>query len=287
MSVQKTKTFSLIATSVNQDPAQSNLFSIKFPSNGITFGDADSIILNSINLVYSFPNITAANNNNSFSYKINGVSYPVLMPDGFYSSEDINSFLIQTQLANGHYIKDANDVNVFFITLKTNPTYYRLQFMLPPIPAQLPSGYTNPANVFYNSTTFANPTCIQVVIPNTRISEVFGMSPGIYPGTSNHQSLAVLYSDLCPQVSPIQSIIVLCNAVQNNLQLQGNALYTFSPSQTSYGSNIYYQNNSQYMLSLRRGSYQSIDFTLVDQQYRAIKLLDPNCIIQISININS
>jgi hypothetical protein len=277
-------TFSLIANNANQSSYKTNMFQINLPGGGVNFIDNDKIRLDSLNVIYSWANITSAYNNNSFSYAINGTAYPVNIPDGFYSIADINSYLQSVLIKNGHYlVNNTLGINVYFISCYVNPTYYRIEFSLTPIPSTLPNNYSNPANVFYNSITFSNPTTPQIIIPNTPIQKIFGITNGAYPVSATTSTMQVVVSSFTPQVSPVQSLILRCNLVKNDMTLVSDVLFSVSPTNVNYGSNIYVQNQSSTQLSIRPGTYQSIQFTLVDQNYNDIQLLDPNVVFAVSI----
>ena len=79
-------------------------------------------------MYYSTFNITAANQNNTYNYTwVNGVSYSVVMPDGFYDAASLNNFLHFTMIQNKHYLIDTTGNFVYFLTLTTNSNAYAIE----------------------------------------------------------------------------------------------------------------------------------------------------------------
>src|SRR6202034_1061508 len=69
-------------------------------------------------LFYSWYNITAAFGNNTFSYgyptgnggDANGyIFFTVVIPDGFYSIDDLSSYFVANQIFNGCYVYSSTD----------------------------------------------------------------------------------------------------------------------------------------------------------------------------------
>jgi len=62
-----------------------------FPAGSITIKESQQIALATLQMYYSTFNITALNNNNTYQYVwVDGTIVNVLMPDGFYTLDDIN-----------------------------------------------------------------------------------------------------------------------------------------------------------------------------------------------------
>jgi len=73
-------------------------------------------------------NISAINNNNTFVIQwpkgAGLVNYTVVIPDGFYSYNDLNNYIIYYCKLNGLYILDSIGTVINFISISSNPTYY-------------------------------------------------------------------------------------------------------------------------------------------------------------------
>ena len=258
-----------------------------FPFKGsLQFTDKSQISVASVALPYSWFNITAANDNTSFSYAIKGTSYSVNIPPGFYSVDTLNLYLQYVMKSNGHYLQTVSPAGTttdwFPITLSTNSTYYAVQITCTPIPAALPSGWVNPANVFYNTITPSGHVP-QLIIPATNIQSFFGLPAAMYPLASNTTTQFNQLSTYTPQVTPVSSIIVRCNLCNNNLTNPPDALYTFTPKDTAFGSNIVDSASSLVFVSVNPGWYQELRITLTDQNYTTLFLNDSNICMQLVI----
>ena len=275
----------LILNSTNVSPSQTNKYVFNFLGSGVSFEKGDTIALASINVLYSWYNITSLLGNNLFSYSIRGRTYPVLIPDGFYSISDLNAILQFTLVENGHYLVQSvgtGSINWYPLAISTNSTYYSIQLTCNPIAVTLPIGFTNPANVFYNTISFTAPTTPLFIIGDNAFQSIIGINAGKYPSVSQ----ATIYNTLstvCPQVSPVQNIIVRCNLCNNTFANPSDILYTFTPQNVEFGSNIFIQNPTLSMIDIKAGNFQSITIELVDQNYNKIRMNDTNVCIQLVI----
>ena len=142
------------------------------------------VALASLFCYYSWPNISAAFNNNAFSYTIPdtflgttwGTTYPVettvgggVLTDGVYTIADLNRALQFTLENNGHYVIDSNGNNVYPLSFAVNPSAYCVTVTVTPISNPLASGWTYPstgAARFTALNTFNNTVC-SINIPTT------------------------------------------------------------------------------------------------------------------------
>lgn len=73
-------------------------------------------------------NISAINNNNTFVILwpkgASLITYNVVIPDGFYSYNDLNNYIIYYCKLNGLYLVDATSNILNYITISSNSTYY-------------------------------------------------------------------------------------------------------------------------------------------------------------------
>lgn len=256
-------------------------YSYNFIGGGFKFNKGDKICVQSIQLPYSWFNISSTNNNNSFGYKLNGTTYNINLQNGFYQVSDLNNILQATLIANGHYLIDVNGNNVYYCQLTTNTALYAIQFDSIPIPATLPAGYTNPSNVLYNSVTFSTPTTIQLVIPSNNMTLLLGFNAGTYPTTPQTSTYSVI-SNRTPNLTPVNSVVMRCSAIYNNQVLPSDILYSFSPN-TTFGSNIVITPSVEGWITCKEGTYSSIDITFVDQNYSSIYMNDNNICCQLLI----
>eukprot|EP00952_Eustigmatos_sp_NYUAD-ZCMA_P012371 49780-Eustigmatos_ZCMA.PRE.1 len=123
--------------------------------------------------------------------------------------------------------------------LQENQTLYAIQLNCFALPTSLPSGYTNPASMTFPATSQTP----QLVVPSTNIRDVLGFSAGTYPSSTQTTDYST-YSSYCPQLSPVQSVIMSCSMCNNPLSIPPNVLYSFSPAGVEFGSLIESKTNA-------------------------------------------
>lgn len=236
----------------------------------ITFTRDYKIALAQCNMYYSWRNITAALANNQLKYTFNGVSSTINFPDGFYSITDIDGYLKLKMFENGHYLLDASNEPVYFLTLQENITYYAFTLTASIIPAVLPAGYTNPNGIVLSGET------PQLEILNNGMRSILGFAAGLYPAAPSLTTYMVNSSSV-PQITPISTINIRCNLV-NNSQFNINhpdVLYSFVPS-SSYGEFFSIQPNNLIFLPIITSSFSELKLTFTDQNNNPLSMLDTN-----------
>ena len=234
-----------------------------------------SVALSSLYIYYSWPNISPSYANQSYSYIFNNTTYSITMPLGNYEISDLNGYLEFEMNLNGHYLLDQNSSPVYFLEFQENSVYYAITLTATPIPASLPSGWTNPKNITLSGVS------PQIVIPSTvsndgltSISILTGFTPGTYP-TNPSSSIYQVNSQNAPQISPVTSVQVLVNcAVPSFFNSNPSTIYNFT-SNVSYGSLISVIPNPQIFFPVADGTYSQLTITLVDQNNRPLPILDP------------
>jgi hypothetical protein len=266
--------YPLILNNTNVVSGQPNKFIYNFPAGGVRFQDS-KIAIGDLSLYYSWFNITADYNNNAFSFiwptSTGTTTYNITIPDGAYTVSQLNSYLQNEMIDNGLYLLDANGDYVYYIELQENPTYYAVQLNCFSLPTSLPTSYSNPAGMTFPATTL----CPQVVIPSSSIVDLLGFSAGTYPSSPQTTDQSFL-SDQTPQVSPVQSIIVSCNLVNNRYSIPSTSLYTFNASGTQFGGLISASPNEYFFVDIQSGVYQSIEIEFLDQNFRQLQIRDTN-----------
>ena len=276
-----------------------------FPAGSITIKESQQIALATLQMYYSTFNITSANGNNTYQYVwVDGTIVNVLMPDGFYTLDDINNFLQFTMIGNGHYLVSGSNF-VYLLNWITNPTYYTIELQVFPIDTTIATAntWTLPA-----SPTWALPTA-QAISPminilNNNFTKVVGFQTGYYPQGPPTYSQAVIsgtppaqiqtpsfltqqayQSTTAPQITPLSSYVLTCNLINNNYSVPNNLLYSFSP-QGVFGSQFTIQPNFPAYINVNPGQYQFITLKLLDQNLLPIAIQDPNFVIQLIITDN-
>ena len=276
-----------------------------FPAGSITIKESQQIALATLQMYYSTFNITALNNNNKYNYVwVDGTIVNVVMPDGFYTLDDINNFLQFTMIGNGHYLISGSNF-VYLLNWITNATYYTIELQVFPIDTTIATAnsWTLPA-----SPTWAIPTA-QAISPminilNNNFTKVVGFQTGYYPQGPPSYSQAVIsgapptqiqtpsfltqqayQSTTAPQITPLSSYVLTCNLINNNYSVPNNLLYSFAP-QGAFGSQFTIQPNFPAYINVNPGQYQFITLKLLDQNLLPISIQDPNFVIQLIITDN-
>lgn len=256
-------------------------YTYSFPMGNAKF-DNHQVAVASVAMYYSWFNITSALGNNAFSYIFPNSSgtttYSLTIPDGFYSIDDLNTWLQSKMISNGHYLTDSNGNYVYYLEFQTNSTYYAVQLYCYTLPTFLPSGYSNPASMTFPSSTFTP----QVVVPSTNIRDVLGFTAGTYPSsqqTSNYST----YSSYTPQVTPVQSIVMTCSLANNRLSIPNDVIYSFSPAGTSFGSIIESKPSSFAWVDISSANYSDFSIKFLSQSYSSLVINDSNIVVTLVV----
>jgi hypothetical protein len=283
--------FSLVINSSNVSNRNTNsTFQYNFISGNFVIEDGMEVMLSSAQIPYSIFNITAAYNNNKLligfptgaatnSY----TTFNITFPDGFYTIDDIRYFIQQFCITNGLYLINATGSYVYYIDFQINKTYYSNQILLYTVPRSLPAGWTQPANWIGYSTFTSDRTPYIQLLQNNQFHEYLGFNNGVYPPGALTAGHLTNYSQLSNRLPPVgsyvNSIIVHCNLVNNNVVSPSDIIDAFQITNTTFGANINYAPSIEKFVKLTRGSYSSMIIYLTDQNNNPITLLDPNVLI--------
>ena len=189
--------YSLVLNSSNVVAgSNNNTYRYNFIQGSFNIPENSEISISSVVLPYSFFNITKAYSNNILHYFFpisagspnNFTDFIITIPDGFYTTTDINNFFQNYCIQNGLYLVNSAGQNVYYASISYNPTYYANQIIVFPVPTSLPAGYT------LNTIGPSFPFPTSILTPLVNISSVFGIylgfTPNFYPftATSSQQS---------------------------------------------------------------------------------------------------
>ena len=298
----------LILNSTNVVPNTNNSeFIFAFPAGSITIKESQKVALATLQMYYSTFNITATNQNNTFRYVwIDNTIVNVILPDGFYTLNDINNYLQFSMIANGHYLISGNNY-VYLINMITNATFYSIELQTFAISQTIATAnsWTLPASATWILPI--NPIMPMLNVLANKFQQVIGYNAGYYPiGISPTYSQAVIsgippnqtqlptsppsnpdqlafQSAFTPQITPLSSYVLTCNLINNNYSVPNNLLYSFSP-QSSFGSQFTISPYFPAYININPGQYQSITLKLLDQNLLPVALQDPNIVIQLVIS---
>jgi hypothetical protein len=257
---------------------------------GYTIKEGATLSVSSIIVPYSWFNITSVYGNNKFTYTWVGaspVTYTVTIPDGFYSTADLNTYLQSVMITNGNYLLDSNGNYVYYIEFLTNQSAYAIQLLTYVVPLTLPTGYTNPGSMVFSSGTAYTP---YITVPSSTttnsFSSLIGFPAGQYPPTATQSTNYSYNGTLVPNTTPINSVIVKCNLVANNSKNPSDILDSFTFQNTAFGSNGVYMPTFPSRVALKAGTYNQLIITFVDQNFNTIYAKDPNTLITLLIENN-
>ena len=251
-----------------------NKFTLRLPASGYS-ANRDEVALRSLSVYFSWPNISAEKGNNTFSYiwPDGSVTKQVVMADGIWTYGDVQSYLQQVMREAGHYLLDQSGLPVYYISLQLNQTLYCLSLIATPLPAALPSGWTNPAAV---NLTAAASKCPQLVIPAS-LSKFTGFAEGTYPAVA--QITVYNVNSGVPQLSDVTSLNLLCNLVDNSgFSLTPNILASFDMAGgQEAGTQIkVLPNERDWVGVVPSQMFTEIVVELVDQRRRPVNIRDPS-----------
>lgn len=265
---------------------QNNVFQYNFPSGSVNFKDKQ-IAVQSIILPYSWYNITSTYNNQAFNITIprtDGVATTtlnIIVPSGFYTVAQLNSYIQSQLIANNiGYLVNASGANVYYIEIVANLNLNSAQLNCYVVPNSLPVGYTNPAS-------WALPTVGTRVPQLTTLSNNFGLLIGFassttFPASSTQSSTYSITSSFTPTISPVESVLVNCNLVNNILSVPSNII-TAIPITSSFGTQIQYSPNELIWLPILDGTYPYFRISFLDQISNQLGMNDTNIVMSLLI----
>lgn len=270
--------YPLVINSTHLVPnADNSRFRYQFPVGSAVFTGA-KIAVSSVSVYYSWFNISASLGNNTYQFiwtdGSGSATYTVTMPDGFYTVSELNSYLQFVCVTNGLYLVDGSGNYVYYLEFVENPSRYAVGFNSYPFPTALPAGYTNPSGLLFPAVA----STPQLVIQNNDFQNIIGFTAGTYPTAIQATNYSVI-SSFTPQITPIQSVILACNLVNNQYSNPPTVIYSFSPSNTQFGSLINSAPNELAFIDIQDGIYANIDVQFLDQTFQPISLNDTNLVI--------
>ena len=282
----------LILNSSNITNTDNSRFTYQFPQGGYTFKD-DLIAVNSISQYFSTFNITTAYNNNSFSYIwVNGTTYTVSIPNGFYSIAQINAFLQSVMYSNKHYLTTTTGGIVYFLELIINQSRYAVSLNSYLISSTIATAnsWSLPAGASWVLPT--NSILPYLVVPATNFGKLIGFASGQFPAgtiagsppaqtqTPSYASSQSVLSTIAPQITPYTSILVYCSLVNNRSTIPSQLIYSYTPIDATFGALQEYAPQSELAFNeIQDGTYTQFTVELKDQLGNNIAFQDGNTLI--------
>ena len=279
-------TFTLVLNSNNVVSNSNNTqFRYNFLNGNFKIGDGSTLCISNIVVPYSWYNISQYYGNNTFSFTFPDstsltTSYTVVIPDGFYSTADINNYLQQFCITNGLYLINGGGQYVYYLVFVLATNSYANQVLFFTVPTSLPSGYTAPSNWHgYPSAATATSLTITSTTGISNFGVFLGFSAGTYGGGSTSSSVL---SNITPVGSIVNAITVRSNIVNNNCAMPSDVI-TSIPITSTFGSNINYTPQFEQFVNIKAGVYNNLTISFTDQNFNTIYAKDPNVIITLII----
>lgn len=257
-----------------------NKFRYTFPKGSVDLRNT-TVALSNIEIFYSWFNISAEYNNSIFTIMfpsaLGAVWYQVIIPDGYYTISTLNSWFQSWCVQNDLYLIDGSGNYVYYIEFLANPTYYAVQINLYEVPDALPVGWSKPAAFTFP----AIPTRTMITIGSANnFYKLIGFTPDTYVSASQ-------LSNITPQISPVQSIIMQCSLLDNKYSLPSSNLYSFSVGNTEFGAIISSSPGDLVFCETMDSSVSFFEVSFVDQDYNQLPFRDPNMIIQLILKVSN
>ena len=284
--------FNLTINSTNVANSLNNMYQYQFKNGAFEVPANAEMMITSFQIPYSWYNITSRYNNNSFKiYWPNGAvgnytAFTLTLDDGFYTVNALNARIQQFCIEKGMYLTDGSGNNVYYVSITPNSTAYANQIITKLVPLSLPTGFvqpTDPAFAGYPATT-KRPPYIEILSNN--FGKYLGFTAGSY-GITKTADYNVL-SNLIPQASTVNSLLVKCSLVNNGCSNQSDVLDAFAIGGSSggtFGGNLNYTNNIEKWVRISEGRYNNFIVTIVDQNNNEISILDNNLLINFLIRV--
>lgn len=288
----------LNSSNIVQD-GQNNKLIYNFP-NSVNLTNK-YIAVSSINMYYSWFNITTEYSNNVFTYSwtvgTTTTTYTITIPNGLYDIADINAYIQWTCIQNGTYLINSSGENVYYLELIVNPNRYAIQINTFLIPTSLPSGFSQPSNFVGYPTTAQNP----VIVLTSNFNNIVGYPSNFttnnnlnnayvppsptqsnnYVSKLSNGTLSYLSSS-SPQVQPNSSIFLNISNINNPYSQPSSIIYTISPN-VGIGEQIIEKPPNFIWNKLIDGTYNQLRLNLLGQNYAPIQMADPAMTIILTI----
>jgi hypothetical protein len=251
----------------------SNRYTLKLP-HAIKLENA-KLSLYSFSMYNSTYNISQDLGNNLITFQwFDGTIYNWTVPDGYYSVDDANSWLIGKFIENNLYVENSSKTqNTYFVRFQTNSVLYKNQIDVFYVPSQTEAttlGYLRPSGATWN---FPNQRQMVQLTINDNLKKYFGMKTRTLFGNETTVTNYSYLSEIAPVISPVFSIYLSCNLVVSSYNNVANVFAQF-PINVSYGSLIQYNSVQDARIDIRSGIYNEISVQLWDQNYKPLQFSD-------------
>lgn len=270
--------FPIVISSANRDT--SNTFKVAL-STTIDLSNYE-VAVGQAFVYYSWFNISAKQNNNSFTLTIprNGGSdtLSVIIPDGAYQISDLNNYLQYRLIQGGYYLTNtATGVNTYYASFQVNPTNYKIQFNTTPLPTSLPAGFSSGGTTFPAS---ANQHYQMTVSSTNTFGDIIGFDAGTFPSVATNVGVVSSESQKVPNVSPVSAVQMRLSCVYNPFSSNSQLLHVFTNQGSRIGEIIDASPNYEQFVSCT-GGHRELTLSFYDQLGNPLDILDSNLTVKL------
>lgn len=306
--------FTIVLNKSNIINSQNNTLVYKFP-NSVNFSN-NEIAVQSVKLFYSWENINDTPlGNNNFTYTWYGSAgatiVNVVIPNGLYEIEQINSYLQFIMIQNGHFLINAANQNVYFAEFVLSPTRYAVQINTYPVPISTgwtlnasTGQYTGNAGTLYAgwTTPLANSQAgsaawqgfysqvynpVVAMVSTNNFNNVIGYSNTFSTALNLGTNTILSYlSSTAPNVQPNSVAYIAISNIANPYANPSSILYSISPD-VAFGELISSIPPQFCWTSLLQGTYNQLRVQLLGNDFQPLTILDPVMTIMLSIRDKS
>lgn len=269
---------SVILNSSNWNPSTKS-FVYQFPFSQKL--ENKSVGVSSISFYNSFFNISSAYGNNTVSVNYNGTVYNWTIPNGYYSYSDLNYWFQSQMIGNNLYMINSSSQYVYFLEIVANSVLYSGEINVYPVPTSTTGatlGYTIPTSGAWGTGNAPSITF------NNAFGLLLGMEAGTLGGGAGTLTTPTQYvSTKCPIISPVNSIILTCNLVNNvGLSNPTNILASYGLS-SGFGSLISYSSSDIIYQKCSNNTYTYLTIQILDQNLSILTPYDYEYIITLAL----
>jgi len=265
------------SSNVQANNTNKNVFEYTLPTSA-NFVEGDTVSLTSVNMYNSFFNIRASLGNNQYSYvwPADNVTYYVTIDDGFHDIEGINYYFQYEFIKHGHYMVDENGDNVYFMELLLNPSAYGTNIKFTPLPTAVeavPLNWSIPVGEVWTLPVTAKTLTLTFA---TGFGLLFGYEPGTYPSVTT--DFITTSSTLTGAIQQVSTLIFTTNIVNNSYSNPSNTLASMNLN-ASYGNIMSFMPNYNIEQSIFPGNYRKIVVSIYDQNFNPATINDLDSLI--------
>lgn len=264
-----------------------NQLSYQFPTDA-QFEKGDALAIQGVNLYYSNFNIDASLGNNTLRYywvtSSGGVNQFITVnltiPNGLYNTDTLNKFLQYSMIQNNHYlINNTTGDFVFYLEIIPNFVYYANQINSYVLPTALPAGFSTPVGF---PAFPATPEAPILEFPNSRLARMLGYTGTSYPPGISIRNSSWL-SNITPQITDQNIFIVRVSLCESKYaSVLKDIVFSFAPNKP-FGAFLNLDTNQLIWNSIKPGYYANFRVELLDENYRPLRVIDPNMLITLAI----